>query len=91
VIPDNAKLRFITRAPTRDGVTQLRERVKACFEFVMSSLPYVKLYLSHYFSAGALATGCRHHVKLETAYDDLVQNPVLGSGTMEDGELESGG
>ncbi|KAF9647182.1 amidohydrolase [Thelephora ganbajun] len=60
VIPDNAKLRFITRAPTRDDVVRLRDRVIACFD------------------AAALATGCRHHVKLDDAYDDLIQNSVLG-------------
>ena len=40
VIPDNAKLRFITRAPRRDDVVELRERVRACFEFVEFSLPH---------------------------------------------------
>ncbi|KAF9784943.1 hypothetical protein BJ322DRAFT_1108419 [Thelephora terrestris] len=60
IIPDNAKLRFITRAATRDDVSELRTRVRACFD------------------AAALATGCRHHITLEHAYDELVQNSVLG-------------
>jgi len=60
VIPDNSELRFITRAPTRDDVVELRKRVRACFD------------------AAALATGCKHNAKLDVAYDDLVQNSVLG-------------
>jgi len=80
VIPDNSKLRFITRGPTRDDVVELRERVKLCFEFVHlpnSSIP-ILFHSSRHFSAAALATGCKHNVKLEVAYDDLVQNSVLG-------------
>lgn len=80
VIPDNSKLRFITRAPTRDDVVELRERVKTCFEFVhlpSSSIP-ILFHSSRHFSAAALATGCKHNVRLEVAYDDLVQNSVLG-------------
>ena len=79
VIPDNAKLRFITRAPTRNDVAELRKRVKACFELVTFSPLHVKGgYSSDCFSAAALATGCKHHVKLDHAYDDLIQNSVLG-------------
>lgn len=82
MIPDNAKLRFITRAPTRDEVVELRTRVGACFEFVATSLPLTALfYLSHRLSAAATATGCKHHVQLDVAYDDLVQNSVLGPRT----------
>ena len=40
-------------------------------------------------SAAALATGCRHHVKLDNPYDDLAQNSVLGLHTQEGGEPKS--
>ena len=79
MIPDNAKLRFIARAPTRDDIVELRTRVEACFEFATSPPPLTNLFYSlHRFSAAALATGCKHHIKLDQAYYNLVQNPVLG-------------
>lgn len=40
-------------------------------------------HLPHQFSAAALATGCTHQVKLDHAYNDLVQNSVLGAFTLE--------
>ena len=94
MIPDNAKLRYIVRAPKRGDVADLRKRVKACFEFVASSPPHTHtdfFYSSHYCSAAALATGCGHDVKLENAYDDLVQNSVLGPRTLKQREFKSDG
>ena len=48
MIPDNAKLRYITRAPKRDDVAELRKRVNACFEFVMSPPLTNSSYLLHH-------------------------------------------
>ena len=90
MIPDNAKLRYIVRAPKRGDVADLRKRVKACFEFVAPSHTDL-FYSSHHCSAAALATGCGHDVKLENAYDDLVQNSVLGPRTLKHREFKSDG
>ena len=35
VVPDYAKMRYIVRAPTWAELEALRERVKACFEYVL--------------------------------------------------------
>ena len=51
VIPDNSKLRFIIRAPTRDEVVELRKRVKACFESAISPSPYLSSFIHHVASA----------------------------------------
>lgn len=78
VIPDYAKMRWYVRAPTRDQLTQLTERVSACFESASIWHSYSRGYLTRVYRGAALATSCRLKITKNTPYYDLRQNSILG-------------
>jgi metal-dependent amidase/aminoacylase/carboxypeptidase family protein len=81
VIPDYAKMRWYVRAPTRAEVEALRERVKACFEYVppLESLNYTFANVISAPRAAAIATSCKFEIKTGLPLYDLRQNAPLGS------------
>lgn len=71
-------MRWVVRAPTKDQLMVLRNRVKACFEFVWENDVYSCDVLIEVDSGAALSTSCGLKITMGVPYYDLLQNGILG-------------
>ncbi|KAG6841637.1 hypothetical protein C0991_008621 [Blastosporella zonata] len=75
IIPDNAKLTYIVRAPSKDELEALIERLEGCFKCV--SFDFFTFPVLRQISGAAMTAGCTVDIKVIPPYLDLRQNSVL--------------